>query len=161
MTMDMTEKELEAAADRLLAEADPDPDYPAYTQRTLVRRARRREAPLDSLQSGLTEPEDPLAGITTELLHGLLGSLGLPAGDAAALGLHLLGWSQDEIAAITNTTQQSVARLIERCLSPERSPRNGDPHAGWYQVYLEEVHRTIYRKPSRTRDLPLAKRHNL
>ncbi len=132
---------LEFIADLLIGSADPDDEYPAYSEEHFLRRARRTRGGRSMNWSRYT-----CSGLLlTAEMDDLLRSAHLSPDEDAAWRMTLRGHLPDEVARALGTSRTRVCRLIHSARS--RIASCGSKSVGLYSVYLSLIDRHTYHPP--------------
>jgi hypothetical protein len=105
------EAALERAADALLRAQPPDPERPAYTERQFAQRGRCLVS-VEHLVQTVAAPPQPFR----EELRFLASVSRLDPDSRRYMRLWTDGWSQQEIAAALNVSQQYVSQRLHHAL---------------------------------------------
>ncbi len=127
--------ELELIADILLNLAGRDPEYPAYSERRLSRKAC---CPPSPARLGWTRYSHDDLLLESEL-EDMVDSAGLLADERCAWMMHLEGRTNAEIAAALGTTCPTAKRLIHSAANRVASCR--PRYQGLYETYISQVRR--------------------
>lgn len=140
---------LEAAADDLLLAAGClGRRCGAYTQAQLERKMRRDHRNAErGLEQGLCQ--DVVEYLAERQLDELVDVSGLTAMQEICLRLRISGLSCRRIAATLKAKHQVIAVHLATAEARVRAAYKEGRYAGWYQVYLSEVNRPVYRPRSR------------
>ena len=131
----------ELVADVLIAIRARDTEHPSYCEESLSRKSRRAtHAELYHAMLGASRPDE------AEPSESAPQSTGLTRREAIALRMYVGGATPSEIARRLDIARPTVEGCLRSASRKLMSRTNGLP--GLREVYLEEVNRRPYRKPS-------------
>lgn len=137
---------LEKEADELLAGMGKENRKGTYSEASLNRKIRRNEHIKPEIEKvGL--PEEVCEYLRLAYLKDLLSVPGLTRIERFVLILRSTGWSMLDAARYIGVTRLRCYRAMESARR-KIARHKENPFAGWYEVYLSEVNRYIYRKPT-------------
>ena len=156
----LSETELERQADKLLAGADPDPEYPCYQEASLAREVKRREVSLEALDPELSfDPGDWFAWLYAAArrrwLEFLMDRAGLTDEEMRVCRLRARGFSFREIAGKCRHSLRWGQLKMLACYTKLGSCVHNyrehiEPDILW--CYFQDVfNRPIYRPPRHDR----------
>jgi DNA-binding CsgD family transcriptional regulator len=120
-----------------------------YDEQALVRKMRNELARLPEVREEQV-PNDVIEYLIERHIEQKLDSARLSPREYVICGLHLLGCSPGEIASLLHLSRQHTRRLLKRALFKVAKRRKKSKYDGLYEVYWQEVNRTVYR-PRRCR----------
>ena len=139
--------DLESAADALLEAAGIfRQGSGVYTGRRLERKIRndRRRTP----QANECEvPHEVIEYLLERLIDDLVDVSSLTTREEVVFRLHASGLGCRDMAATLGIKHQAIAFRLRRALRKVRASYREGRYAGWYEVYLSEVNRPVYRSP--------------
>jgi len=137
--------ELEKAADEMLRSAGLlQGRRRVYTQRQLDRKARLEKRRLAEHPDSM--PSDEMIDYLAERqIDELVDVSGLTAIQEICYRLYTCGLSCGEIAATLDLSYHVVAARLRAAERKVRAAYKEGQYAGWYEVYLSEVRRTVRR----------------
>ncbi len=117
-----------------------------YTDAQLTRKMRLERNRLPEIEEcGL--PEEVTAELVERRIDELISLSGMCVSQEAVFRLHLCGLSLKQIANSLKISPHKVEFRLRIAKRRIRSAYKECKYAGWYEVYLSEVHRPIYRRP--------------
>lgn len=140
-------EDFEERADNLIAEIGEQREIRVYTEAGLLRKMRREQTrPVERRESML--PDDAYDYLLLAYIRDLIASPQLTSQERLALILSTTGWRQSDAAILIGVRRARYQRIMRSARKKvERYASN--PYAGWYEVYLSEVNRYVYRKHHR------------
>ncbi|MGQ9764974.1 MAG: sigma factor-like helix-turn-helix DNA-binding protein [Armatimonadota bacterium] len=137
--------DLESLADRLLASSGAlQRGTGVYMTRQLRRRIRYENTRLPGCrQPGL--PSEVTDYLFYQQVEELIEASSLSFREELVFRLYLYGFSMRETAEMINRSRAVVRRLIAQARHKLQAAYAQGRYAGWYEVYLSEVNRPVYR----------------
>ncbi len=141
--------EMEKAADALLEAAGVlGHTSGIYTRARLDRKMRNERRHMRRL-SECEVPEEVIDRLVEQHLDDLVDASSLSASDETIFRLYLGGSSCRDMAATLGIKHQAIAFRLRRAIRKVRTSYREGRYAGWYEVYLSEVNRPVYRSRRR------------
>ena len=145
-----TTLDLEQAADALLEAAGLlGRESGAYTHKQLMRKIRLEERRLPKLEE-FELPAEAADYLVESVIGELVDVARLTALQEICYRLHASGLSVRRISATLRIKRQVIAAHLGAARRKVRAAARQGRYAGWYEVYLSEVNRPVYR-PRRAR----------
>lgn len=133
----------EKEADALLAGMGKPRAQGVYSDSALSRKIRRDERKAEPRQVGL--PDEVCEYLLLAHLRELISSPRLTSMERQVVILSTAGWEIGSAARRLRISRSRYYKLLKSARK-KAAAHAGNPYAGWYEVYIAEVNRYVYRK---------------